>query len=123
MNQWLTHLLQVVMAVSLLAMPTPAISCPVPATTAQTDACCCCGSSSSCPKDTVCTHTASPTDDRTVSHVQPKIPSRLAIMLVAFIRDNESLSVPTAKLSKQEAIPPPLVIGSPPQAKLRVWLI
>jgi hypothetical protein len=63
------------------------------------------------------------TEERAISQAASKVPGRSAVALYALIRDERFPVFETMSRTKQEAIPPPLITGSPPQAKLRIWLI
>jgi hypothetical protein len=61
--------------------------------------------------------------DRVVGHTQSQVTFRLGSPLYSLNTDWKILSVRSGILAKQEARPPPLALGSPPQAKLRVWIL
>ena len=129
MKQWIALLLCLV-ALAPLGLPLPA-ACPAKQVAQETDASCCCPSCADCPcpvlpeKSCACALPTAPDVAAGSFAVKLSGPALTALYLVngptAFIHPN--LSPKLLRLSEWKSRPPPLLIGSPPQAKLRVWII
>jgi hypothetical protein len=55
--------------------------------------------------------------------VQQGVSSPISVLLYSLDFKQESFSTKLVKLAVWDTKPPPLAVGSPPQAKLRVWLL
>jgi hypothetical protein len=121
MKQGVAQFIQLLMMVLLLATPSNVISCPV-VKVSQPDMSCC-GPSCPCPTAKICAGVLSSTGERSVSQTQPEISYRAPVLLYSLNFERETFSTKSVKLAMENARPPPLVVGSPPQAKLRVWIL
>ncbi len=117
-----TQLIQLLLAIALLLIPSIAV--PLSAATTDLDSkMACCGSDCPCPPDKVCTSDNAPLPDRTVAQSQPDVSARIAVALYALPAERESSSLPADSLAQTGAKEPPLILGSPPEAKLCVWIL
>jgi len=121
MTTWIIRFIQVVMMVSLLATPSNVVSCPV-AKVSQPGMDCC-GAACPCPAEKLCHAVPTPTGDRAVSIAQPELSHRAAVLLYALTVERDTFSSSSVMRAVRNARPPPLIAGSPPQAKLRLWLL
>jgi len=121
MTKRAVQLIQLLMMVSLLATPSNVISCPV-VKISQPDMSCC-GPSCPCPTGKICAGAPSSTGERSVSQTQPEISYRAPVLLYSLNFAQETFFTKSVKLAMSNARPPPLIVGSPPQAKLRVWIL
>ena len=123
MNQRLTQLLQLLMMVSLLAMPSTAVSCPS-VTKIQQPGMACCGPDCPCPTGKICPTTFTQIDDRAIDRASTEIAGKAATPVLYFlIGERKWGSTKSVVLTDAEPRPPPLLLGSPLQAKLQVWLL
>ncbi len=124
MNRRVTQLIQLVLAISLLAIPSSLI--PV---SAAMGACAyhskmsCCGDDCCCPPQKFCAATSVPNTDRAVAQARPDVSTRVAIPLYSLPIEEKLLSSSSVSVAQMESKPPPLSLGSPPQSKLRVWIL
>jgi hypothetical protein len=64
-----------------------------------------------------------PADERALAQAPAKAPLRFAVVLLALHRGNILLSATAARWAGWEPRPPPLLAGSPAQARLHIWII
>jgi hypothetical protein len=121
MNRRVTQLIQLLMAIALLLIPSIAV--PLSAAMGSESKLACCGSECPCPPDKVCTGDRVPVPDRTVAQSQPDVSSRISVALYSLPTERESSSSQAVSLAQTEAKAPPLILGSPPEAKLCVWIL
>ena len=121
MTTWIARFIQVMMMVSLLAMPSNVVSCPV--AKASQPVMDCCGAACACPAEKLCHVVPTPMGERAVSIAQPELSHRAAVLLYALTVERDTFSSSSVTRAVRNARPPPLIVGSPPQAKLRVWLL
>jgi hypothetical protein len=118
-----TQLIQLLMAVSLCAMPPTAVACPASSDTPQPEMSCC-GPDCPCPTGKICPTASTQTDDRAVDHAATEIANQAAAPVLYFpVAEWKWIPARSFALTNTEPRPPSLTSGSPPQARLRVWLI
>jgi hypothetical protein len=71
----------------------------------------------------MCAAVPSSTGERSVGQTQPEISSRAPVLLYSLNFERDTFPTKSVKLAMENARPPPLIAGSPPQAKLRVWIL
>ena len=121
MTTWIARFLQMMMMVSLLAMPSNVVSCPV--AKASQPGMDCCGAACACPAEKLCHAVPTPVGERAVSLAQTVLSHRTAVLLYALTVERDTFSSSSVTRAVRNARPPPLIAGSPPQAKLRLWLL
>jgi hypothetical protein len=82
----------------------------------------CCGPGCPCPTGKVCFEAPIVSQDRALATSQ-QFAKPILTVLYSLFSDKEVYSTKLAKLSAKDSLPPPLALGSPPQSKLRVWLL
>jgi hypothetical protein len=125
----MTGLIQLVMAISLLAMPANIAVCQAAPVAQPEMPCCgqadesCCEGACHCPATTMCMAAPVPAQDRAAAQAPTGISHPVPVLLYALSSHRETDATQTVKLVVRDEAPPPLAVGSPPQAKLRVWLL
>ena len=121
MTKGFARFIHLLLVASLLATPSNAAPCPGAKNPGARMSCC--DSTCPCPAEKTCAAPASSSGERLVSPAAPQLFHRPAILLYAFKFERETSSRASVELAPDDPGPPPAMAGSPPQARLRVWIL
>jgi len=71
----------------------------------------------------MCVAAPLPAQDRAVAQVSPGVSHSVPVLLYSLDSNRETEAAKCQKLVAWNTALPPLAVGSPPQSKLRVWLL